>query len=403
MKSTDESSVGNAIHPAGGVDAAKSKAVPRKIAVLASYTPSLTNFRLELLKRMVEAGHSVTAFAPEDDEIVKAELKSIGVDFVAMPMARTGINPFEDLTTLRFLIRELRKLRPDMIVPYTMKPILYGGIAARIAGIPERSFLVTGLGHVFSDAGGASFKGRMVRAISVLLYKIAFSGAEVVFAYNDADADDIRRHRMLKDNGLLQLVPGSGVDLDHYRVSPVPAGQPTFLLVARLLKDKGIFDYVEAARIVKRDHPEVKFQILGHFDPNPAAISREQIQAWVDEGTIDYLGETRDVRPFLSGCSVFVLPSYYREGIPRSILEALATGRAIVTTNLPGCADTVEEGINGFLVEPQNPQKLAKALGAFAADPELAQSMGSKSRALAERKFDVHHVNRLLLTRMHLL
>ncbi|MBL0373282.1 glycosyltransferase family 4 protein [Rhizobium sp. KVB221] len=376
--------------------------IRRQIAVVASYTPSLTNFRLELLKRMVEAGHAVTAYAPEDDPIVKADLARIGIDFIPLPMARTGLNPLDDLGTLTFLVRAFRKRPPDTVIPYTMKPIIYGGIAARIVGVAHRCFLVTGLGHVFSDAGAATVKGRLVRSISVALYKVAFSGAQVVFAYNDADEADIRRYRMLKDNSLVQLVPGSGVDLEHFGFSEAPVGRPVFLLIARLLKDKGIVDYVQAARLVKEKYPEAEFRLLGHFDPNPAAISREQIQAWVDEGVINYLGETRDVRPYLADCNVFVLPSYYREGIPRSILEALATGRAVITTNLEGCRDTVEDGVNGFLVPPKDPQKLADAMMAFAAEPGLVRKMGLRSRELAKRKFDVHRVNRMLLERMQL-
>ncbi|MDB5524073.1 MAG: glycosyl transferase family protein [Rhizobium sp.] len=377
--------------------------LPRKIAVVASYTPSLTNFRLELLKRMVEAGHSVTAFAPEDDPVVKADLTSIGVDFVLMPMARTGLNPVEDFATLSFLIRQFRRLQPDMVLPYTMKPIIYAGIAARIAGVGHRCFLVTGLGHVFSDAGAASFKGRLVRMFSVLLYKLAFSGAHVVFAYNNADDEDLRRHNMLKDKSLIELVPGSGVDLQHYHFSEASEGRPKFLLVARLLKDKGILEYVEAARIVKRSFPDAEFRLLGHFDPNPTAISREDITSWVEEGVIDYLGETRDVRPFLADCNVFVLPSYYREGIPRSILEALSSGRAVITSDLPGCSDTVEHGVNGYLVPPRNAQRLANAMLEFVRDPKRARTMGRSSRELAERKFDVHQVNHQLMRRMGLL
>lgn len=376
---------------------------PRTIAVIASYTPSLTNFRLELLKRMVEAGHSVTAYAPEDDAIVRRDLASIGVAFVPMPMARAGTNPLEDIRTFLFLLRTLRRSNPDVVLPYTMKPIIYGGIAARLAGVKRRCFLVTGLGHVFSEAGGSTWKRRLVRSISVALYKIAFSGAEVVFAYNDADVEDIERYRMIRPGKRVELVPGSGVDLKHYAHHETTGGKLVFLLIARLLRDKGVYDYVEAARIVKRRYPDAEFRVLGPFDPNPEAITPAELQQWVDEGSINYLGETRDVRPFLRDCNVFVLPSYYREGIPRSILEALATGRAVITTDLPGCRDTVIEGWNGFCVQPNAPDSLAQAILRFADDPDLATSMGLKSRELARTRFDVHHVNRLLLNRMRLL
>jgi glycosyltransferase involved in cell wall biosynthesis len=374
----------------------------RKIVVIASYTPSLTNFRLELLKRMVEAGHVVHAIAPEDDPIVKADLAAIGVSFEPMPMSRTGMNPLTDLRTLTFLLRRLRRIAPDVIVPYTMKPIIYGGIAARLLGIRKRCFLVTGLGHVFSDAGAASAKRWFVRAISVALYRMAFSGADIVFAYNDADLGDIKRYQLLGIGKNAELVPGSGVDLDYFNVEPVPSGKPVFLLIARLLKDKGILDYVEAARMVKGLYPDAEFRLLGPYDPNPEAIARDDVRRWDEEGVIQYLGETRDVRPFVKDCSVFVLPTFYREGIPRSILEALAMGRAVITTDLPGCRDTVEHGTNGFRVPPRDPATLARAMMNFLVDPDLASRMGARSRELAVRTYDVHEVNRLLLRGMNL-
>ena len=188
------------------IDRASVAGTAKKIVVIASYAPSLTNFRLELLKRMVEAGHVLHAFAPEDDRAVKVDLAAIGVNFEQMPMSRAGMNPFEDLMTLAFLLRRLRRISPDVVVPYTMKPIIYGGIAARMLGIPKRCFLITGLGHVFSDAGATSAKGRSVRAVSVALYRIALSGADAVFSYNDADMGDIERYRLL----------GTGVGLEVF-------------------------------------------------------------------------------------------------------------------------------------------------------------------------------------------
>ena len=377
---------------------------PRKrvIAVIASLTLSLTIFRLELLKRMVRAGHKVVAFAPDNDVRVERQLAAIGVDFVRIPMARTGLNPFEDLVTLWTLRRHLRQLKPDMVLPYTMKPIIYAGIAARTLAVKERCFLVTGLGHVFSDQTTPVMRSKVIRQLCVVLYRIAFRGAKVVFAYNEADAEDLRRYRMLEDNSKIVLVSGSGVDLEHFELSRPPQRGPVFLMIARLLRDKGVAEFVDAARRLQREFPDARFQLLGHFDCNPTSISHDQINSWVNEGVLEYLGHTDDVRPYLAACTVFVLPSYYREGIPRSILEALATGRPIITTNLPGCRETVQPGVNGFLVEPRDAESLADAMAAFARQPELAVTMGQRSRELAEARFDVHEINRVLFAWMQL-
>ncbi|RVO00179.1 glycosyltransferase family 1 protein, partial [Sinorhizobium meliloti] len=186
----------------------------RVIAVVASLTASLVIFRLELLKRLVAAGHDVIAFAPEHDPRVEQELARIGVRFIQIPMARTGLNPLKDLRTLWTLRRHFARLQPDIVLPYTMKPIIYAGIAARTLGIKERCFLVTGLGHIFSEAAGASLKARAIRYLCVRLYRSALRGARVVFVYNDADDDDIRRYRMLQGDLSPTMISGSGVDLD---------------------------------------------------------------------------------------------------------------------------------------------------------------------------------------------
>ncbi|HEV7322492.1 MAG TPA: glycosyltransferase family 4 protein [Ensifer sp.] len=375
----------------------------QRIAVLSSYSRSLTNFRLELLRRLVEAGHSVVAFGPEEDEEVVSQLAAIGVEFACTPMARAGLNPFTDLATLWSYWRLLRARKIDVVIPYTMKPIVYGGIAARLAGVKRRYFLVTGLGHVYSEAASKRWLGRRVKQISILLYRQALKGAAGVFAYNRADSEDIASCGLISDLKDLTLVPGSGVDLDHYAFSRPPTGRPVFLLIARLLKDKGIIEYAEAARLVREQYPEAEFRVLGQFDPSPAAISSEALASWVTDGSLTYLGETTDVRPHLAACSVFVLPSYYREGIPRSILEAMSTGRAIVTTDLPGCDETVVDGTNGYLVEPRNARQLADVLCRFLKAPSLVTEMGLRSRDLAQSKFDVHAVNKLLLDRMALI
>jgi glycosyltransferase involved in cell wall biosynthesis len=373
----------------------------KRIAIVASLALSLTNFRYQLIKAMVDEGHEVFAFAPEDDVEVRDILRGIGVKLLQIPMARTGLNPFADLSTLWSLWRHFLRLKPDLVLSYTMKPIIYGSLAARLTGIKHRFALFTGLGHVFAEEKPT---GRMllVRQISVWLYRAALWGIEGVFVYNDADTDDIRRYHMLKDNSIIQPVPGSGVDLDHFSIAKIPDGAIRFLLIARLLKDKGIFEYANAARHLRRKYPNVRFQLLGPFDPHASSVTREEIDELVREGTLDYLGETRDVRSFLAACSVFVLPTYYREGIPRSILEALATGRAIVTTDAPGCRETVIEGKNGFLVPPRDHVKLSQAMERFIVDPNLLKTMGQRSNELARERFDVHAVNRLLLKKMNL-
>nr|WP_105432687.1 MULTISPECIES: glycosyltransferase family 4 protein [Neorhizobium] len=382
---------------------ARSRPGRRVIAVVASLALSLTNFRLELLKGMVRAGHRVVAFAPDHDARVERKLAEIGVEFIRIPMARTSLNPFEDLATFWALRRHFRQMGPDLVLAYTMKPIIYAGIAARTLAIKERSFLVTGLGHVFSEPTTAFVKSAMIRRLCIGLYRIAFRGAQFVFAYNEADAADLRRYRMLGDNTRLTMISGSGVDLQHFASSKPPTGGLVFLMIARLLRDKGVSEFAEAARLVRRQYPEAKFQLLGHFDSNPTAISRVEIDRWVGEGLIDYLGSTDDVRPYLAACTVFVLPSYYREGIPRSILEAMATGRPIITTSLPGCRETVEPGENGFLVEPRDHVSLAQAMATLAGQPDLGERMGRRSRELAEAKFDVHTINRVLLGHLQLI
>jgi glycosyltransferase involved in cell wall biosynthesis len=377
------------------------KARPQKIAIVASLALSLTNFRLQLIKAMVDRGHEVTAFAPDDDDKVVKALSAIGVNYIQIPMARTGVNPFDDLRTLWALWRHFRGIRPDVVIPYTMKPIIYGCLAARLAGVPRRFALFTGMGHIFS-ADAKSRSARLVRGISVWLYRRSLIGVEGVFVYNDADSEDITKYRLLPRGTTMQPVPGSGIDLKHFPHVEPPKGKIRFLLVARLLREKGVFDYAMAARQLLQKYKDVEFALLGPFDPHPASIKRAEIASLVEEGVIEYLGETRDVRPFLAACSVFVLPTYYREGIPRSILEALATGRAIITSDSPGCRETVNMGRNGYLVPTRDHASLAKSMENFIVQPQLVATMGSQSNVIARERFDVHAVNNLILSTMKL-
>jgi len=368
-----------------------------RIVVVASLAFSLVNFRKRLLADMVACGHEVLACAPEDDREVARELAAMGVAYRVMPMVRSGLNPFADLRTLAWLIGLFRAQRPGLVLAYTQKPIVYAGIASRIARVPRYFAMVSGLGLAFGEEGG-----RWLRAVVALLYRVALKRAEGVFVFNADDREEMLRHHMIRADTNVVRVPGSGVDLDHYGAAPIPAGPVRFLMIARLLHSKGLSEYAEAARRLRRRYPEARFALLGPPDPSPAGIDAAQVEEWRREGAIRYLGEARDVRPYLAAASVFVLPSWYREGLPRTILEAMATGRAVITTDMPGCREPVEPGANGYLVPPRDAAGLATAMERFLLRPELVEQMGARARATAVERFSVERVNDILLSTMRL-
>ena len=367
-----------------------------KVIVVASLAYSLINFRGRLLHDMVANGHEVVTCAPGEDPEITTQLAALGVGYRSMPMARTGLNPLADVRTLSWLIKLMKRERPGLVLAYTQKPIIYAGLASRIMRCSHYFAMVSGLGHAFGEGGG-----RWLRALVATLYRSALKHVEGVFVFNADDRDEMLRHHMITPEARVVRVPGTGVDLDHYRSVPVPSGPPRFLMIARLLSSKGLFEYAEAARRIRARYPDVRFELLGPTDPGPGGIKAAQIEAWSAEGAVDYLGEARDVRPFLAACSVFVLPSWYREGLPRTILEAMATGRAVITTDMPGCREPIERGLNGFLVAPHDADSLEMAMLQFVQNPRLAATMGSHARRTAA-KFSVDLVNQILLSAMAL-
>lgn len=363
-----------------------------KVLVLGGYAPSLLNFRGPMLAEMAERGHEVVACAPGEDEAVRAGLAAHGVQYRPIAMQRTGTNVAKDIMSLRELVHLLRDERPDVFLGYTIKPVVFGNWAARLAGVSSRNAMITGLGYAF---GAASWKQRMLGTVIRPMYRSALAGCDTVFFQNPDDQALFERLGLVRRDQV-QRIHGSGVDLEHFCRAPLPAGAPTFLLIARLLADKGILEYVGAARQVKRDRPDVRFLLVGPLDSNPAAISASDVQAWHDEGVLEYLGEADDVRPHLAACHVYVLPSY-REGTPRTVLEAMATGRAIITTDASGCRETVEDGDNGFLVPVRDARSLATVMRRFLDDPALISNMGCRSRQIAEETYDVRKVNTVIL------
>ena len=371
-----------------------------KIIILSSLAYSLTNFRGTLLGAMVDAGHEVIACAPDENPEVRAWLTKKGIGFRKVRMARAGMNPIADAATLWDMVSLMRKERPDVVLAYTQKPIIYGGLAARIVNGIRFYAMCSGLGHAFSGNGG--FRSRILKKLVSLLYRAAVAKASGVFVFNQDDNDEMRKNGILLPDETAIQVPGSGIDLSQFTHKPLPSGPPKFLMIARLLRDKGPAEFAMAAAIVRKQFPKARFQLLGPFDANPSSISKDELVQWQTDGLIEYLGETSDVRSFLADCSVFVLPTYYREGMPRTILEAMATGRAIITTETPGCRETVTKDTNGILVPPRDSEALAEAMTKMAKDAALCQRYGDASRRIAEDKFDVHKVNALLLGKMGL-
>jgi glycosyltransferase involved in cell wall biosynthesis len=354
-------------------------------------------FRSWLIRDLIAAGWKVTACGPEDNYQAKATGR-LGADYVAVPVDRTGLSTARDLLSISALVRTLRILQPDVFLSFHTKYNVLGPIAARLAGVPRVFALIAGLGYAFSP--GAELKRKSLRAVLSSALRVSLHCCTGVFVQNEDDRALVRAERWVSRSTRVVKLSGTGVDVDEFGYTKPSSGSLRVLLMARLLREKGIADYVAAARLVKKSYPDSYFALLGPFDSNPSALRPEEVRAWQHEGILSYLGVVHDVRPHLRACNLFVLPSYYREGIPKSILEAMAVGRAIVTCNTPGCRETVIDGANGFLVPPGNPHALAEAIKRFLYHPGLVNSMGHASRLLAEERFNVREVNSTMMEEM---
>ncbi|WP_078428900.1 glycosyltransferase family 4 protein [Alkalihalobacterium alkalinitrilicum] len=367
-----------------------------KIVFIAPYAKFYINFRWELLETLVQEGHEVIAIGPKEG--CYTELNSIGVYYKEIPLRNTGINPVIDIFTIIQMIRTLKDIKPDVLTCLAIKPVLYGSIVARILRITNVNLTITGLGYAFT---GTNFKRKVLFPLIRVLYKLALSRSKVIFFENNDDLSVFKQLKLVGNSSKSIVINGSGVNVDKFYHKTNYEGKLVFLLVARLLKDKGIEEFVEATRKLKRKYPSVICKILGPFDENPTAISIEKISLWIKDGIIEYLGETNDVRPYLLVSSVFVLPSY-REGTSKATLEAMAMGLPIITTNAPGCKETVKHKENGFIVPIKDAEALGNAMEKFILYPNLVREMGIKSRELAVEKYDVRKVNAVIKKNMGL-
>lgn len=369
-----------------------------RFLIMGGFSESLLNFRGALLRELVACGHEVYACAPEASIEIEEKLSDMGVTYFPVLLDRTGLNPVRDIRSFKSMVNLFRTIKPDYFLSYTIKPVIYGSIAARIAGVPEIFSMITGLGYSFS---GSSLKSKLVGCVAGFLYRLALKYNKHVFFQNPDDLALFQEKGILRDKNKAVLINGSGIDIDEYNQVSYPSSI-SFLLIARLIRDKGIYEYAEAAQKIREKYPYVKFRLAGWIDQNPYSIEESDLQAWQETGDIEFLGKLSDVRSSLSDCSVFVLPSFYREGTPRTILEALAMGRSIITTNTPGCRETVKQGDNGYLIPARDSDSLVEAMEKFIKQPDLVRSMGTVSREIAEDKYDVRKVNATILKAMGL-
>ena len=368
----------------------------KTVLVVGVQSKSLVNFRGHLLKKLIDKGYKVFAAANniEQDKNTKTFLNQLGVETYNIPIARTGMNPLKDFFSMLSLIKAFFVLRPNIVLAYTIKPVIWGGIASLFFKNQKFIALITGLGFAFT--GNGSFKRNTLRKLLSILYRISLKEADAIIFQNHDDMNDFRKNGLVRPNKLCHVVNGSGVSLETFFFSPAERTKLNFLMISRLIGDKGVREYVEAGKILNKDNYVAHLNLVGPFDSNPDSLSKDEIRFWSKLKWFTWHGPTNDVIPYINKCSVFVLPSY-REGTPRTVLEAMSIGRAIITSDAPSCRETVVPNKNGFLVPIKNPEELSEAMKKFIDSPSLIYSMGQESRTIAEKKYDVHKVNEKMI------
>jgi len=382
------------------------------VIVVGALAQSLVNFRGDLIRAITAAGHRVTAMSGPATPDEVAAIAALGARHRVFAVDRTGIDPRGDLRCVGSLRAAFRELEPDVVLAYTVKPVVWGGIALRSLRSRARFFgLITGLGYAFE---GRSPARRVLAAVVARLYRAALRPAEAVI-FQNVDNRDIFVRLGIARPETCRIVSGSGVETARFAFTPLPPDGPPigthdragtdvgcrFLLIARLLGGKGLREYAEAASIVKARYPNANFDLVGPADTSPDAVPLTEVEGWHRAGMVAYLGPSSDVRPHIARCHVFVLPSYH-EGMPRSVLEAMSMGRPILTTDVPGCRETVVAGENGWLVPKADAQALADRMIWYIENRSQWQEMAEASRRLAVQRFDVHAVNREMIAIMGL-
>lgn len=374
----------------------------KKIVLIGTTGSSFYGFRADLISSLVANGHQVYAFTSEYTDNCLDKIKVLGAVPVTYELSRGGLNPFADIASTYQLVRKIKKIKPDIVFSYFAKPVIYGTLAASFAKVPHIVGMLEGLGYTFTaQPEGQSGKTKLIRNIQILLYRLAFPRLDDMIFLNPDDKKDLINTYTLPVKKV-HILGGIGLNLKEYSYSPAPVDPVNFLFIGRLLKEKGIFEFIDAIKIIKHKYPNTIFTILGGLDTqNMGALSKSQLDELIAEDLFEYPGHVSNVKDWIANSSVFVLPSY-REGVPRSTQEAMAIGRPVITTDVPGCRETVEDGVNGFLVPRWDPKALADKMCYFIENPEQVNIMGLKSYEIAQQKFDSEKVNAKLIDIMGL-
>lgn len=363
----------------------------KKILMIASKTKAHINFRGDLTKEIINHGYDVSVIVPHD--LYKKELESLGAKVIVVPFDKNSTSILANIKTIKQLINVIKDEKPDKIFAYTIKPIILGSIAAHQAKVKEMYSMVTGLGHIYSDN---SLKVKIIRMICGIGYKVAFKFNKKVIFQNQDDIDEVIKRKYVKKDKC-ELVNGSGVNMERFKRTPLEKNN-VFLMVSRVLKEKGVIEYFEAAKILKEKYKDkVKFMFVGEIDKTNYAVDTEKLKEYSKEKIVDVIPETDNVAYYLNQCRFFVLPTYYREGVPRVNLEALSMGRPIITTKMPGCKETVIDKKNGLFVDTKDINDLVKKMEWMINNPKKVEKMSDVSYQLCKEKFEISIINKRML------
>ena len=369
-----------------------------RIIIIGTVASSFLSFRVDLIQALLAKSYTVYAFTSEYTEEELNKIEILGAIPITYELNRGGINPLIDIRATYELSKKIKEISPDLVFCYFSKPVIFGTLAAKLAKVPKVIGMLEGLGYTFTEQPNqVSKKTQIIKKVQVLLYKIALPQLDKIVFLNTDDPKDLLDKYSIKIKQV-EVLGGIGLNLENYPYSSTYPEQPTFIFIARLVAEKGIHDYIAAAKIVKASYPDARFIVLGAIDKySLGALTNSELNKYVENNIIESPGHVENVSQWIANSSVFVLPSYYREGVPRSTQEAMAIGRAVITTDVPGCRETVIDGVNGFLVEKWNPQSLAEKMIYFIEHPEEIKKMGYESYKIAQDKFDADKVNKRLI------